>query len=104
MFYRSFILALLLITSSAWAVDHSFTWDHNPPSDEVVNYRIYWKTDLQEYDEIRNIDTGYTNEFTIHNMSEDHRCFVVTAIDGYDRESDHSNEVCTAETLRWKIR
>ena len=106
MFYKSTIV-LLLITLSfgvAMAKDHSFSWDHNHPNDNVVNYRIYWKTDVQEYDETRSIDTGYVNQFTIHNMSGDRRCFVITAIDDHDYESDYSDEVCSLESINWKIR
>lgn len=103
MLYR-FLIVLLLITSPVGAADYSFTWDHNPPTDEVVNYRIWWKTEVQEYDELRTLHTGYVNEFTIYGMSSDRRCFVVTAIDGDGYESDYSNEVCSAESIRWKIR
>ena len=116
MFYRLITIALLLITSSVGAADYSFLWQHNPPMDEVVNYRIYWRIVPNEYVELRSYDVGmgdvpldinnwpHDTGATVHNLSDDAWCFVVTAFDCNGYESDHSNEVCVPNAIRWKIR
>jgi len=100
----SIMFLAIVLYGNAFAKDITFGWEHNHPNDQVVTYRLYWRSTTQEWDGLRTLDTGYVNTFTAYDMPNEKTYFVITAIDGHDYESDYSNEVCSSESIRFKIR
>jgi len=100
----SAMFLVIVLYGNAFAKNVSFSWDHNHPNDGAVNYRLYWRSTTQEWDELRTLDTGYVNEFTAYDMPNEMTCYVLTAMDSNNYESDYSNEVCSSESIRFKIR
>lgn len=132
MFHKLIIITIccIFLAGVAFAETYSFEWDHNPPSEMVVDYRIWWRAYLPPeqlerrdgqiygpYDDFVCPDeaistvfgvtipcqsVGYTNTATIYDLPAVSLCFVVTALDNYQFESDFSNQVCR-NRARFKI-
>lgn len=84
-------------------VAYTFSWEANHPNDLVVIYRIYWRSDSGEYNQIdreeimiENLSDTENPEWTLQttiSIPPDTLCFVCTAVDNYGYESDFSNEI-----------
>ncbi len=103
-------LFLIITVSPCCAVDLTFQWSPNPESDQVVGYKIYYKTgfsgppyvgkDAIEGDSpitITEQELGHPlyPEFTIRGLYDNQTYFfAITAYDVNGFESDYSDELC----------
>ena len=101
---------LIITVSPCYAVDLTFQWSPNPESDQVVGYKIYYKTgfsgppydgnDAIEGDSPINVtgqELGHPlyPEFTIRGLYDNETYFfAITAYDVNGFESDYSDELC----------
>ena len=103
---------LFLFISNGNAADYSFTWDASPPSDNVVEYRIYYRLNSATYN-VSDFETvSITNQkfnpddpswsLTLPDVADEY-CFVFTAVDNDGFESDFSVEVGKGTTCGRKV-
>ncbi len=106
--YNFILICLILILfiqpiCLAENLDFTFAWDANHPNDNVVEYRIYWSTTSDSYNQtdsegilIGNLDDPDNPQWTLTISRADPNqiyYFVATAEDNEGRESNYSNEV-----------
>lgn len=61
------------------------------PLTDLVGYKIYYGTSSGSYSV--SVDVGNVTTYTVDSLSSGTYYFVVTAYDGYENESNYSNEV-----------
>lgn len=92
----------ILFISIGNAADYRFTWAANAPSDNVVEYKIYYRLNSVTYNDSKFEAVSITNpkfnpaapawQFTLPDVADEY-CFVITATDNDGHESDFSNQV-----------
>ena len=87
------LFVLSSVCDATYIRDYSFEWDHNPETDNVITYRLYWREIDVDYDPLFSEDTGYTNQYTLYSVPGEYLCFACTAINDV-AESGYSNQVC----------
>src|SRR3990172_2682578 len=90
------IIAMLTLSTSAWAGTATLSWSSNTDS-VIVGYKVYYGTASSTYTQVA--DVGLTStpdapEYTASNLAEGNTYyFAVTAYDVFGNESGFSNEV-----------
>jgi hypothetical protein len=101
-----FISACVCFLSSVNVHAYDFEWDENHPNDNVNEYRIYYRKNSENYDKWRYKTVDVSEEVTndpcdsgtgkcswswVPTDSSEEYCFVMTALDDHDFESDLSD-------------
>jgi hypothetical protein len=100
------LIFLLIFVPSGFARDFTFTWEANHPNDNVVKYRVYWRTTSGGYKASNRQDIPVSSlpdpsnprhTLSLQNASEDQTYFFVcSAVDNHGYESDYSEEINSA--------
>ena len=88
-------LAVLLVSSAAFAQQVNLAWDANSESD-LGGYKVYWGMASRSYS--LNQDNGNQTTATISSLADGRWYFAVTAYDLMGNESGFSAEVSTTIT------
>jgi hypothetical protein len=100
------LIFLLILVPSGFARDFTFTWEANHSNDNVVKYRIYWRTTSGGYQSSNRQDIPVSGlpdpsnpryTLSLSNADADQTYFFVcSAVDNHGYESDFSEEINSA--------
>lgn len=96
--FVAIVLALLVVLAataqSLLPPKATLSWDQEPATNNVANYKVYWGTATKVY--TNSVQAGNTNTVTVSNLAYSTTYFFsATAIGTNGLESPSSNEVST---------
>ena len=115
---KSLLIALIIfITATACSamplkVKDTLMWDTVTTNtdgslvDDLMGYRVYWRLPSGQYEDFFSTKVGNVTTVSIREVAGSLKgsyCFVVTAMNNSNTESDFSNEICADFIIKMNI-